>query len=231
MRLGKGSMSSLLKATGITKSYNVGDIELEVLKGINFSLKAGEIVAVVGPSGVGKSTFLHILGALDHPSSGSVSLRSVDLFGLSDAERARFRNKQIGFVFQFHHLLSDFSAVENVMLPLRIQGLSQVQARKQAMDFLCLVGLSERIGHLPSELSGGEAQRVAVARALVTGPQLVLADEPTGNLDVERSTEIHELVWKLAREMSQAYVLVTHDVALAEQADRIVKMEDGRIVL
>ena len=223
-------MGSLLRAAGITKRYRVGDTELEVLKGIDFSVEGGEIVAVVGPSGVGKSTLLHILGGLDHPSTGSVRVGSVDVFGLPDAERARFRNRQIGFVFQFHHLLGDFTALENVMLPLMIQGRPAAQAREHAVDLLCRVGLSERMGHLPSQLSGGESQRVAVARALVTNPRLVLADEPSGNLDVERSAELHDLIWRLARDMEQAFVLVTHDVALAERADRVVQMEDGRIV-
>lgn len=222
-------MGSLLKAAWITKQYCMGDTELEVLKGIDLSVERGEIVAVVGPSGVGKSTLLHILGGLDRPSSGSVWIDETDVFALSDAERARFRNRAVGFVFQFHHLLADFTALENVMMPLIIQGQDAGQARGPAVELFQSVGLSERIDHLPSELSGGESQRVAVVRALVTRPSLVLADEPSGNLDLERSAELHDMIWKLARDLDQTFVMVTHDKDLAGRADRIVRMEDGRI--
>ena len=223
-------MDSLLQASGIVKRYPIGETELEVLKGVDLSVRGGEIVAVIGPSGVGKSTLLHILGGLDRPSSGDVRIDAVDVFGLSGAERARFRNRQIGFVFQFHHLLSDFTALENVMMPLMILGKSVAQARAPATGLLRTVGLLDRMDHFPSELSGGESQRVAVARALVTGPQIVLADEPSGNLDVGRSAELHDLIWHLARNRNQAFIIVTHDLTLAERADRIVRMEDGRIV-
>ncbi len=222
-------MGSLLKAAGITRQYCMGDTELEVLKGIDLSVARGEVVAVVGPSGVGKSTLLHILGGLDRPSSGSVWIDETDVFALSDAERARFRNRAVGFVFQFHHLLADFTALENVMLPLMIQGQDAGQARGPAVELFQSVGLSERMDHLPSELSGGESQRVAVVRALVTRPRLVLADEPSGNLDLERSAELHDMIWKLARDLEQTFVMVTHDMDLAGRADRIVRMEDGRI--
>lgn len=223
------STDELLRATDVCKHYMLGDARIEVLKGVDLGVVRGEIVAVVGASGVGKSTLLHILGGLDHPSSGTVVIDGVDLFALSDAARARFRNRQIGFVFQFHHLLRDFTALENVMMPLMIAGLSPTKARPQARQLLCAVGLDERLSHLPSELSGGEAQRVAVARALVTQPAVVLADEPSGNLDVARSEELHALLWDLARSQNQTFVIVTHDRHLAARADRVVEMEDGRL--
>ena len=223
-------MDSLLKATGLFKRYRVGDADLEVLKGVDLSVERGEVVAVVGPSGVGKSTLLHILGGLDRPSAGSLWIDSVDVFALSDAERARFRNREIGFVFQFHHLLNDFTALENVMLPLMIRGQAAAQAQEAAASLLGRIGLSGRMHHLPSELSGGESQRVAVVRALVAHPKVVLADEPSGNLDVERSAELHDLIWELAHGQEQAFVMATHDMALAGRADRIIRMEDGGIV-
>lgn len=223
------STDELLRATDVCKHYMLGDARIEVLKGVDLGVVRGEIVAVVGASGVGKSTLLHILGGLDHPSSGTVVIDGVDLFALSDAARARFRNRQIGFVFQFHHLLRDFTALENVMMPLMIAGLSPTKARPQARQLLGAVGLDERLSHLPSELSGGEAQRVAVARALVTQPAVVLADEPSGNLDVARSEELHALLWDLARSQNQTFVIVTHDRHLAARADRVVEMEDGRL--
>lgn len=224
-------MGNLLEAQGITRQYRMGSAVLEVLKGIDLSVRQGEVVAVVGPSGVGKSTLLHILGGLDRPSSGSVRVDATDVFALPDAERARFRNRSVGFVFQFHHLLSDFTALENVMLPLLIQGQDADRAREPARRLLLAVGLSERLDHLPSELSGGEAQRVAVARALVAEPRLVLADEPSGNLDVERSAELHEMIWRLARELDQTFIIVTHDPDLAARADRVIRLEDGRIAV
>ena len=223
-------MDELLRATGVCKHYVLGDAHIEVLKGVDLGIVRGEIVAVVGASGVGKSTLLHIMGGLDHPSSGTVAIDGVDIFALSDAERAKFRNRQIGFVFQFHHLLRDFTALENVMMPLMIAGLSPSEARLPAQQLLHAVGLAERLAHLPAELSGGEAQRVAVARALVTQPAVVLADEPSGNLDVARSEDLHALLWDLARSRSQTFVIVTHDRHLADRADRVVEMEDGRLV-
>ena len=223
-------MDELLRATGVCKHYVLGDAHIEVLKGVDLGIVRGEIVAVVGASGVGKSTLLHIMGGLDHPSSGTVAIDGVDIFALSDAERAKFRNRQIGFVFQFHHLLRDFTALENVMMPLMIAGLSPSEARAPAQQLLHAVGLAERLAHLPAELSGGEAQRVAVARALVTQPAVVLADEPSGNLDVARSEDLHALLWDLARSRSQTFVIVTHDRHLAGRADRVVEMEDGRLV-
>ncbi|MDA0710852.1 MAG: ABC transporter ATP-binding protein [bacterium] len=208
----------------------MGDGQIDVLRGIDFEVEKGEIIAVMGPSGVGKSTLLHILGGLDNPSSGRVYVDGVDVFGLSDADRAHFRNRHVGFVFQFHHLLSDFTALENVMMPLLISGMSHTDARQPAAVLLGSVGLSHRVDHLPAELSGGEAQRVAVARALVANPKVVLADEPSGNLDAGRSSELHALIWELARSRGQTFVIATHDAELAKRADRVVRMADGGIV-
>ncbi len=223
-------MRSLLEAADLVKQYRVGRSEIRVLKGVALSVAHGEVVAVVGPSGVGKSTLLHILGGLDRPTSGTVRVDGNDIFALSDTERARFRNESVGFVFQFHHLLNDFTAEENVMLPLMIQGRPVTEAQAAAEELLDAVGLSGRRAHLPSELSGGESQRVAVARALVGRPKLVLADEPSGNLDAEHSRELHDLIWRLAGSLKQTFVIATHDQTLAARADRIIGMEDGRIV-
>ena len=223
-------MTPLLKAEGLTKHYTIGSADLAVLKGVDLAVGQGEVVVVVGPSGVGKSTLLHLLGGLDHPTSGSLHIDGTDVLGLSDDARARFRNRCIGFVFQFHHLLSDFTAVENVMMPLMIQGRSVGDAQAAAAGLLARVGLAERATHLPSELSGGESQRVAVARALVAGPRLVLADEPSGNLDAARSSDLHDMIWQLARDLKQTFVIATHDSLLADRADRVLEMADGRIV-
>ncbi len=223
-------MRSLLEAADLVKRYRVGGSEIQVLKGVALSVAHGEVVAVVGPSGVGKSTLLHILGGLDRPTGGTVRVDGNDVFALSDTERARFRNESVGFVFQFHHLLNDFTAEENVMLPLMIQGRPVSEAQAAAGELLNAVGLFQRRAHLPSELSGGESQRVAVARALVGRPRLVLADEPSGNLDAEHSRELHDLIWRLAGSLKQTFVIATHDQALAARADRVVRMEDGRIV-
>ena len=220
----------MLKATQIYKAYPTGDGQVDVLQGVDFEVNKGEIIAVVGPSGVGKSTLLHILGGLDDPSSGQVLIDGVDVFALSDADRAHFRNQHVGFVFQFHHLLSDFTALENVMMPLLIAGVSQEDAKEPAQNLLDLVGLGHRLNHLPAELSGGEAQRVAISRALVAQPKVVLADEPSGNLDVGRSEELHALMWDLARSRGQTFVIATHDMALSQRADRVVRMADGSIV-
>jgi lipoprotein-releasing system ATP-binding protein len=221
----------LLKAIQVYKAYPTGQGQIDVLQGIDLEVDQGDIVAVVGPSGVGKSTLLHILGGLDEPSSGQVFVDGVDVFALSDADRAHFRNQHVGFVFQFHHLLSDFTALENVMMPLLIAGVSQPAARGPALALLDSVGLAKRVDHLPAELSGGEAQRVAVARALIGQPKVVLADEPSGNLDAGRSVELHALIWDLARSRGQTFVIATHDAELSKRADRVIRMDDGRIVI
>ena len=223
-------MASLLKAEGLSKRYRIGSADLDVLKGVDLEVDRGEVVAVMGPSGVGKSTLLHILGGLDTPSAGTLHIDDTDVFGMSDDARAAFRNRCVGFVFQFHHLLGDFTAAENVMMPLLIQGRGRPEASQAAADLLARVGLTERAEHLPAELSGGESQRVAVARALVAGPALVLADEPSGNLDVARSADLHDMIWQLARDLKQTFVIATHDTTLAGRADRVLEMADGRIL-
>jgi len=220
----------VLSAQGITKSYGTGDRKLDVLKGIDLKIGKGEIISVVGPSGVGKSTLLHILGALDRPTEGEITLDSTNVFELSDEELARFRNRTVGFVFQFHHLLPEFTALENVMMPRLIGGAHETEALKPAHELLERVGLSDRIHNRPSELSGGEQQRVAVARALVNRPMVVFADEPSGNLDVANSNALHELIWDLSRSFEQAFVIVTHNLELAESADRMIRLADGRIL-
>ena len=221
---------SMLEATGITKRFRVGDTDLQVLKGIDISVGSGEIVGLTGPAGAGKSTLLHILGGLDRPANGSVKVAGKDLSCLSDDALAGVRNRHIGFVFQFHHLLPEFTAHENVMMPLMIRGASRPESDEAAKVLLERVGLGGRIDHLPSELSGGEAQRVAIARALVTRPSIIYADEPSGNLDADRSLELHVLIRALSREVSCSFLIATHDPTLSDRVDRVVKMTDGLIV-
>jgi lipoprotein-releasing system ATP-binding protein len=220
----------ILKGVGIHRSFPTGAGTLHVLKGVDIAVEKGEIVAVVGASGVGKSTLLHILGALDRPTEGRVSLNSTDVFSLSDRELAHFRNKTIGFVFQFHHLLPEFSALENVMMPKLISGEQETPIRRKALDLLSEVGLSDRADHKPPELSGGEQQRVAVARALVNDPQVVIADEPSGNLDKATGEELHNLISALNRKKGQTFVMATHNQLLAGRADRIVALVEGKAV-
>jgi len=204
-------------------------LELKVLKGIDLKIHKGEILAITGPSGVGKSTLLHILGALDKPTSGSVWLDSTDVFSMGDIPLAGFRNRMVGFVFQFHHLLPEFTAVENVAMPGLISRQSTRKIYQRARELLEEVGLRDRLDHKPRELSGGEQQRVAFARSLINDPVLVLADEPSGNLDLENSTTLHGLMWKLVREKKKTFVVVTHNRSLASQADRIIELYDGRV--
>ncbi|MBV1842953.1 lipoprotein-releasing ABC transporter ATP-binding protein LolD [Photobacterium ganghwense] len=220
----------LLVCQDLRKVYREALLETEVLKGVGFTLKAGELVGIVGASGSGKSTLLHLLGALDEPSAGDVYFKGQQLNTLSANKQAKLRNQEIGFVYQFHHLLADFSAVENVAMPLLIGGVSPASAREQANQILELVGLSHRLEHRPSELSGGERQRVAIARALVNKPSLVLADEPTGNLDHKTALEIYDLMRRLNKESGTAFLVVTHDNELAGKLDRCMHMQDGELV-
>ncbi|WP_117234363.1 lipoprotein-releasing ABC transporter ATP-binding protein LolD [Vibrio maerlii] len=223
-------MSNLLQCHDIKKTYREGSLDTEVLKGVSFEIKEGELVSIIGTSGSGKSTLLHILGALDDASSGSVNFKQQDLSKLSSNKQAKLRNQYLGFVYQFHHLLADFSAVENVAMPLLIGGTSATKAREEATKLLDKVGLSHRIDHRPSELSGGERQRVAIARALVNKPALVLADEPTGNLDHKTALAIYDLMRELNRESGTAFLVVTHDGELAAKMDRKLHMQDGLLV-
>ncbi len=219
----------LIRTEGLRKSYITEAGELEVLKGIDLQIWPGEMVSIVGASGVGKSTLLHILGTLDRPTSGFVLFEGVDVFGFNDQELAQFRNKSIGFVFQFHHLLPEFTALENVMMPAIVGGLTHEEARERARHLLQELGLSGRLEHRPGELSGGEQQRVAVARALVMNPKVVLADEPTGNLDTRTGNELFDLLKRLNSEKGITFLVVTHNEALASRCSRIIKMVDGRI--
>ncbi len=224
------SMTSLLHVEDLTKSYPTGTGgRLEVLRGVTFTVRRGEVVAVVGESGTGKSTLLHLLGALDRPDAGTVRYEGNDIFRLDDEALAAFRNRSVGFVFQFHHLLPEFTALENVAMPALIQGKDFAAARPRALDLLRQLGLEARAEHRPAELSGGEQQRVAVARALMNEPRLVLADEPTGNLDTRTAETLHEEILRLSRTFAQTFVLVTHNPALAALADRVLRIEGGLI--
>lgn len=221
---------AILEARSIRKVYQGGDGKpLEVLSCVDIEANRGEILAIVGPSGSGKSTLLHILGALDRPTSGDVWLDGSRYADLGEAQLEALRNLKLGFVFQFHHLLREFSAIENVMMPLLIGGVGQVAARSKAEEMLAHVGLAGRMTHRPAELSGGEQQRVAVARALVHDPMVIIADEPSGNLDHQNAEQLHDLFVRLAREFETALVLVTHNRELASRADRVVSLLDGRL--
>jgi lipoprotein-releasing system ATP-binding protein len=219
-------MSPMLTASNLFKAYDT----LTVVRDVSLEVAAGEMVAIIGPSGAGKSTLLHLLGALDKPDKGRVSIRNTDVFGLGARKQARFRNEQLGFVFQQHHLLPEFSAIENVAMPLWINGKSRKTAFTEASAMLERVGLAERSTHKPSELSGGEAQRVAIARALVNKPAILMADEPTGNLDTVNAEAIHNLFLSLRRDLGQTIILITHNEVLAARTDRTLVMRDGAIV-
>lgn len=215
----------MIDIKGITKSFG----SLQVLKGIDLHIEKGEVVSIVGPSGAGKTTLLQIIGTLDKPDGGEITIDGTDVRKLSSKRLSEFRNKRIGFVFQFHQLLPEFTAVENVMLPALIAGASKGEAKKRAMELLDFMGLSERAGHKPAELSGGENQRVAVARALVNRPAVILADEPSGSLDSKNKAELHQLFFDLRDKTGQTFVIVTHDENLAAITDRTIKMKDGML--
>ncbi len=220
----------LLEVENLKKSYPTGaGARLEVLRGVSFAVRRGEVVAIVGESGTGKSTLLHLLGALDRPDSGTVHFDGHDIFLKDDDALAAFRNRSVGFIFQFHHLLPEFTALENVAMPGLIQGLDLEAARPRAIELLRQLGLEARADHRPSALSGGEQQRVAVARALMNRPGLVLADEPTGNLDTKTAEALHDEILRLSRTTGQTFVLVTHNPALAAIADRVLRIENGLI--
>jgi lipoprotein-releasing system ATP-binding protein len=216
----------MLLATGIHKNYG----ELQILKGVELHIKESEIVSIVGSSGAGKTTLLQILGTLDKPDSGKMSINGIDPFSLSSNKMAAFRNKQIGFIFQFHQLLPEFNAFENVMLPALIMGLSKKEAAEKAKEILAKIGLESRFNHRPSELSGGEQQRVAVCRSLINNPAIIFADEPSGNLDSKNAAELHDLFFQLREDFKQTFVIVTHNENLAKMADRTLVMKDGNFI-
>lgn len=217
----------MIKITDIHKSYD----SLEVLKGVDLHIAPREIVSIMGPSGAGKTTLLQIVGTLDRPNSGSVILNGIDVLKLNERKLSAFRNQHIGFVFQFHQLLPEFTAEENVMMPALIGGAAMADARKEARQLLEYLGLNERRNHKPSELSGGEKQRVAVARALINKPEIILADEPSGSLDSQNRTELHRLFFDLRDTFGQTILIVTHDEELASISDRVVRMSDGKIIV
>ncbi len=222
-------MSNLIHTVDLHKSYYEGKVELPVLQGINIEIQKAEMLAIVGASGVGKSTLLHLIGALDRPTRGKIFFDNREIFTFNNRELDRFRNQEIGFVFQFHHLLPEFTAVENVALGALISGETACSAHESARKLLDYVGLSKRLGHHPSELSGGEQQRVAIARALVNEPQVILTDEPTGNLDRKTSEAVLDLLWDLNERFNQTFIIVTHNQSLARRADRVIHLIDGRI--
>lgn len=218
----------IIQIKNLTKIFGDG-VEIKALDGINLDIERGEFLAIIGPSGSGKSTLLNQIGILDTPTSGTILLDGVDVTEMSDKQRSKTRNKQLGFIFQYHHLLPDFNALENVMMPLLISGVKSSKAREIAHRVLDEVGLGDRMDHRPNQLSGGQNQRVAIARALVNKPSIVIGDEPTGNLDSKASENIYELLRKLNREHNQTFILVTHDERMAAKTDRIIRLVDGQV--
>lgn len=220
----------VIRVSGLTRSFIDGKLNVKVLRGIDLEIRAGEMVGIIGASGSGKSTLLHQIGGLDLPTTGEVEVCGEKLSSLSDAARGLLRNRSLGFIYQFHHLLPEFTALENVSMPILIGGASVDEATRRASELLGRVGLGERLEHKPGEMSGGERQRTAIARALANQPEVVLADEPTGNLDHKTAEQIYELMVELNRELNTAFVVVTHDQSLAGRMDRVLELVDGRIV-